>query len=265
MSVQPHYPISQEIAHTAKCRSDSGVFKFMASPQTENGYTKIADELLEHLVKTALLGAEWRIVIFIIRKTYGYGKKKDWISFTQFEKATDLSRPTVNTTLKNLIKKNILVKTALLEYYIQKDWEKWVVNPASLVKHKDLTGLHRLTETGKDRLTHNRQINNTIDSIPTAKAVDPINQMFEIFYKTINPTINFANSAYRKACETLIEKIGLEKTLIAAKYAISVQDKRYAPVITNPLQLLNKYGELQAYYSKEKNIIKSKESKTLIL
>lgn len=223
----------------------------MASPQTENGYTKIADELLEQLVKAALLGAEYSIVFFIIRKTYGYDKKKDWISFTQFEKATGLSRPTVNKSLKNLVAKGIVVKTALLEYSLQKDWEKWVVNPALLVKHAFSTSKDRLTKTSKDRLTHNKQINNTINSIATAKAVEPVNQVFEIFYKSINPTINFANSAYRKSCEVLLEKLGLEKTIKAAKYAVSIQNQKYAPVITNPLHLANKYGELQAFYAKE--------------
>ena len=75
----------------------------MASPQKENGYTPIANEILEELVKIDLLGAEFRVLFFIIRKTYGYHKKQDRISFTQFEKCTGISRPTINKTLKNLM------------------------------------------------------------------------------------------------------------------------------------------------------------------
>jgi len=140
----------------------------MADPQKENGYVPIANEIIEHLVKTALLGAEFRVLFFFIRKTYGYNKKEDRISLTQFEKGTGLSRPTVVKTLKNLIAKNILVKTAKLVYSLNKDWEKWVVNTALLVKHNDnaskdrLTsiGKHGLTKTSKHGLTHKRQ--NTI-------------------------------------------------------------------------------------------------------
>jgi hypothetical protein len=106
-------------------------------------------------------------------------------------------------------------------------------------------------------------IDKTVRHTATAKAVDPKNQIFEVFYKTINPTINFANSAYRKACETLIEKIGLEKSIKAAKYAVSIQNQKYAPVITNPLQLSNKYGELQGFYAKENKI--NQKNKHLIL
>jgi Helix-turn-helix domain len=109
--------------------------------------------------------------------------------------------------------------------------------------------------------THRKETH--IKDIPTAKAVDSKNQIFEVFYKTINPTINFANSVYRKACETLIEKLGLEKSITAAKYAVSIQNQKYAPVITNPLQLSNKYGELQAFYAKNHKI--NQKSKHLIL
>lgn len=48
----------------------------MSNPQIENGYTKIANELLEALIQAELSGAEYRIVCFIIRQTYGYNQKQ---------------------------------------------------------------------------------------------------------------------------------------------------------------------------------------------
>lgn len=236
----------------------------MASPQIENGHTKIANEILEQLVKVSLLGSEWSIVLFVIRKTYGWNKKEDQISLTQFEQATNLSRPTVVKTLKNLVIKGVLVKTPLPSYRLQKDWEKWVVNSPLLVKYKNTTSKLTLTESGKGTLTHKRQKEITKDiNQATAHAVaDPINEIFDVFYKTINPTINFGNITQRKAVEVLFEKVGYEKTLSATRYAISIQIDKYAPTITSPVQLLNKYGDLQAYYAKH-NI--KKESKHLIL
>ena len=38
----------------------------MASPQKENGYTPIANEILEELVKIDLLGAEFRVLFFMV-------------------------------------------------------------------------------------------------------------------------------------------------------------------------------------------------------
>lgn len=130
----------------------------MANPQLENGFTKISNEILESLVKAGLLGSELQVVLFVIRKTYGWGKKRDIISLTQFEGATNLSRITIIKTIKNLVSKNILVKTALprnrIAYSYQKNYNEWVVNTAILVKHS--TG-------SKDRLT--RLVNTALPKV----------------------------------------------------------------------------------------------------
>jgi phage replication O-like protein O len=136
----------------------------MANPQKENGFTPIANEILENLVNMCLLGAEFRVLLFIIRKTYGYQKKADRISLTQFEKGTGLSRPTVVKTLKNLMVRNMIVKIYLPDgkegFTFIKDNEKWVVKTHLLVKGKWETGKDVLTETGKDVLTYNRKKEN---------------------------------------------------------------------------------------------------------
>lgn len=136
----------------------------MASPQKENGYTAIANEILEHLVKIDLLGAELRVLLFIIRKTYGYQKKSDRISFTQFEEGTGISRQTINKTLKNLMAKGLIVKICLpggnVGYTFIKDHENWVVKTHLLVKGKWETSQDVLTKTGKDVLTHKRKKEN---------------------------------------------------------------------------------------------------------
>ena len=49
----------------------------MASPQIEDGYTKIANELLEAISKVNLSSYEFRVIMAIIRKTYGFNKKSD--------------------------------------------------------------------------------------------------------------------------------------------------------------------------------------------
>ena len=147
----------------------------MASPQIENGYTKIANEILEKLVNTPLLGAEFQVLLYIIRKTYGYNKKQDRISFTQFEKATGISRQTINKTIKNLVAKGMIVKIYLPEnnlgYTFVKDHEKWVVKTHLLVKGKWSTSQDVFTKTSKDVLTHKRKKeNNTKEIAETSSA-----------------------------------------------------------------------------------------------
>ena len=82
----------------------------MANPQRENGHIDVANEIAEALAKTQLSGYESRILWVILRKTYGWHKKIDSISITQFEKATGLKRRHIQRTLKKLLNRNIITK-----------------------------------------------------------------------------------------------------------------------------------------------------------
>jgi len=80
-----------------------------------------------------------------------------------------------------------------------------------------------------------------------------IEKVFEIFYKTINPTISYGNKTNREAVSFLIKKFGLEKTIRLTKYSCSVQSEKYAPVITTPYQLKKKLAELRIYTDRQKD------------
>jgi len=54
-----------------------------ASPQIENGYTRIANELLEAMARINLTPTEWKILMVIIRNTYGYHKKEERIKLAK--------------------------------------------------------------------------------------------------------------------------------------------------------------------------------------
>lgn len=98
------------------------------SAQLEDGYTRIANELLDNLVKLYLNGNEWKIVHCVMRQTWGWRKKADRISLTQFTEHTGLNRSTVNKIVKSLVAKQILVakqQPSGNEYQIQKDQSKW--------------------------------------------------------------------------------------------------------------------------------------------
>src|SRR3990172_641082 len=98
----------------------------MANPQRENGHTDLANEIIDHLALQNLSGSEFQILLVLFRKTYGWNKKEDQISLTQFQKATNLPRWTVWQAIEKLIKKNLLVKKNLLPvsmYTFNKDWE----------------------------------------------------------------------------------------------------------------------------------------------
>jgi phage replication O-like protein O len=80
----------------------------MASPQLENGYTRIANEILEALSRSGLGGSLLRIILYVLRMTYGFQKKGDWISINQIAGATGLSRRAVIYGIQNLEAKNMI-------------------------------------------------------------------------------------------------------------------------------------------------------------
>lgn len=47
----------------------------MARPQIEDGHTRIANEIMENLMKMYLLPSQWQVLLCIIRKTYGFQKE----------------------------------------------------------------------------------------------------------------------------------------------------------------------------------------------
>jgi len=98
----------------------------MANPQLENGHTQIANELLEAICKMPLSNYESRVFWFIIRKTYGYKKKTDWIAQRQIVDGTGLYRSHVSRTIKKLLAKKMITKDKK-QIGVQKDYDLWML------------------------------------------------------------------------------------------------------------------------------------------
>lgn len=82
----------------------------MASPQLEDGYTRIANELLEATARFPFNGSQLRMVLFLWRKTYGFQKKEDRISISQWVEGTGLNPRTVSKELARLERMNVILK-----------------------------------------------------------------------------------------------------------------------------------------------------------
>jgi phage replication O-like protein O len=108
--------------------------KRVISPQTENGFVRIAggdkdNDVLMALIEAGLTGPQYQIVLTVIRKTWGYNKKEDWISLTQFQKITGLTRANVCKNITKLVSAKILAKKSYTGiktiYRINKNFAKW--------------------------------------------------------------------------------------------------------------------------------------------
>lgn len=80
----------------------------MANPQIENGYTRIANELLDQIMKTNLNGTQFRLVIAIWRYTYGYRRIQHEMSVRFLAELINASRGQVNRELTVLVERNVI-------------------------------------------------------------------------------------------------------------------------------------------------------------
>jgi phage replication O-like protein O len=80
----------------------------MANPQTEKGYTRIANEILEHISKTDLNGTQLRILLVIWRYTYGFSRKEYEITLVFLANAINSTKSHANKELTILIDRKII-------------------------------------------------------------------------------------------------------------------------------------------------------------
>ena len=81
---------------------------YNGNPQAEEGHTRIANELLEAILLADLSKRQQKVILAIIRKTYGYNKTCDDITVSQLSLLTGMAAPHVSTTIKELMAANIV-------------------------------------------------------------------------------------------------------------------------------------------------------------
>lgn len=103
-------------------------------PQLEDGYTRIANEILEQAARHRLNGTQFRLLMIIWRYTYGYRRKEAEFTLPFLADAIGASRSQVHRELTALIERNVLEvvaggsgKPRLLRF--NKDSNKWAAGP----------------------------------------------------------------------------------------------------------------------------------------
>jgi len=98
----------------------------MASPQIENGFTRLANELLEALSRTNFSCYQRRVLDAILRKTYGYGKKADRIPLSQIVLLTGIQKGHVSRSMNELIERNVVTSRGTpRKLGINKNYHEW--------------------------------------------------------------------------------------------------------------------------------------------
>jgi len=108
-------------------------------PQLENGFARVANEILEAIARTSLSDYESRFIHFLWRKTYGWqnehgqSKKFDSISHSQWSTGTSIDRRHVARVLDRLVKRNVILKIVsyargrkIILWGFQKRYHEWL-------------------------------------------------------------------------------------------------------------------------------------------
>ncbi|WP_342576561.1 replication protein [Paenibacillus sp. FSL M8-0142] len=83
----------------------------MAGPQLEDGYTRIANAILEEVARRKLNGTQYSILLTVWRYTYGFNRKDCALSVSFIREAIEGDLKGVKRELANLIDRRILVIT----------------------------------------------------------------------------------------------------------------------------------------------------------
>ncbi|NMA65089.1 MAG: replication protein [Clostridiaceae bacterium] len=132
----------------------------MKGPQLEDGFTRIANEILERISKITLNGTQFRILMVVWRYTYGFNRKEHDLSQNFIAEASGLSERQVRRELKRLIEMKIIhvVKEATFTtarvLAFNKYFDKWQVTSQTTGDEIDPSTEDESDHTPGDEIDH---------------------------------------------------------------------------------------------------------------
>jgi phage replication O-like protein O len=153
------------------------------NPQCEDGYTKIANELLDAIIRIRIPGVARQVFDCILRKTYGWRKKSDIISTSQIREMTGLSRMAIHRAVKILTNMRLVTVSQNGNGYpstfsINKHYGKWEALPKKDTAYHIRDARTQNVTQRTQEVTHKRQEKNNIQkkekpSCPNSKIFGP--------------------------------------------------------------------------------------------
>jgi phage replication O-like protein O len=109
----------------------------------EYQFTPIPSEALERLAAAGLTGREFRIILVVMRKTWGWSKEKDRIALSQFARYTGIDRRKCHALLTSLAKQKIIKRTVAVKgdrkaimYSFNDIFAEWKLSPSRGIDDK---------------------------------------------------------------------------------------------------------------------------------
>jgi phage replication O-like protein O len=230
----------------------------MASPQKGDGYTDIANDIMDHLCKLRIPGEARQVLDLIFRKTYGFSKKTDKISLSQFVEKTGLSKPHVCKALSTLSEMKLIITQKgndMNTYSFNKDYDQWQPLPKKVTLPKKVM---TVTEKGNCPTPESLPLKGHTTPITTPTITTPIREASpqQIFRETWKKVYGKYPTGGRTLVDfpinRLINAYGLDKICNAIIWAEQARPKnQYIAVIRNPKDLEDKWNSLVNQRQKE--------------
>lgn len=117
----------------------------------DDGFTRIANELLEAVMRAGLSQHQLLVFMAVMRKTYGFNKKSDWVSNEQLSELTGILPHKCSAAKSVLFKRGILTQTGRV-IGINKTVSEWSSLPVKGTEKKPYLKKVTLPESGKKSL-----------------------------------------------------------------------------------------------------------------
>ncbi|SWS75211.1 phage replication protein O [Klebsiella pneumoniae] len=117
----------------------------------DDGFTRIANELLEAVMRAGLSQHQLLVFMAVMRKTYGFNKKSDWVSNEQLWELTGILPHKCSAAKSVLVKRGILTQTGRV-IGINKTVSEWSSLPVKGKEKRPYLKKVTLPESGKKSL-----------------------------------------------------------------------------------------------------------------
>ncbi|MDU5081988.1 replication protein [uncultured Tissierella sp.] len=151
--------------------------------QLQNGYTRIANEILEALARTDLNGTQRRIIDVVIRQTDGYQRKEHEMSLNFISIATNIHKMQIQRELTSLIDRKIITVVSEASFNksrmmaLNKNYNSWL-NSEQLTK--------KLTVSETDNHTVSEKANTTVSELANQiKKKENTKEIYSTFFEEL--------------------------------------------------------------------------------
>jgi phage replication O-like protein O len=181
------------------------------NPQVEDGYVRIANELLEALSRIRLPGRQWQIVLTVLRMTYGFNRKTWKTTNVEIARILGMKRQNTHADLDELSGNNVLLVIENddgkgITIGIEKHYQNWCCYRNRLPSSKTITSviendyqpssksitaiLLKTKDNSKDKVVHLPAAKKEqTDRVPFIEIAQAWNDILGDTLPTVNPSL----------------------------------------------------------------------------